>query len=323
MIGTPAYMSPRQAAGQVELLGPPDDIYGLGATLYTLLTGAAPVSGSDAAEVLEKVREGDWVPPRQFDPTIPEALDWICRKAMALDPGKRHKTVLELATDIELWLADAVPTRGSSFLSLEWLLGRERRTRSAVLLAALILAVGILVTVLAGVLRSSEPPRQSEESARDNNRQVGGQAAKQEDPARVKQSVVEWSVQLTLRGHAGPLRAVCFSPDGSRIVSGSEDETVKVWDAHTGQETLTLKGHTGTVQSVAFSPDGQRIVSGSWDQTLKMWDAQTGRETCTLKGHGWAVTGVAFSPDGKRIVSASWDQTVKVWDAQLGHDTSP
>ena len=56
---------------------------------------------------------------------------------------------------------------------------------------------------------------------------------------------------------------MAFSPDGKRIVSGSRDKTVKVWDAATGQETLTLKGHTGSVSSVAFSPDGKRIVSGS------------------------------------------------------------
>jgi WD40 repeat protein len=68
---------------------------------------------------------------------------------------------------------------------------------------------------------------------------------------------------------------VSYSPDGKRIVSGSEDNTLKVWDAATGQETLTLTGHMGEVTSVAFSPDGTRIVSGSWDKTLKVWDAAT------------------------------------------------
>jgi len=65
---------------------------------------------------------------------------------------------------------------------------------------------------------------------------------------------------------------VSFSPDGKRIVSGSQDKTVKVWDAQTGQETLTLKGHSDLVTSVSFSPDGKRIVSGSGDKTLKVWD---------------------------------------------------
>jgi eukaryotic-like serine/threonine-protein kinase len=66
---------------------------------------------------------------------------------------------------------------------------------------------------------------------------------------------------------------VAFSPDGQRIVSGSYDNTLKVWDAETGQETLTLKGHTATVESVAWSPDGRRIASSSQDGTIRLWDA--------------------------------------------------
>jgi WD40 repeat protein len=77
---------------------------------------------------------------------------------------------------------------------------------------------------------------------------------------------------FTLKGHSDPVWSVSFSPDGKRIVSGSEDKTLKVWDALTGLETLTLKGHSGPVSSVSFSPDGKRIVSGSWDKTVKVWD---------------------------------------------------
>jgi WD40 repeat protein len=67
---------------------------------------------------------------------------------------------------------------------------------------------------------------------------------------------------------------VSFSSDGKRIVSGSADNTVKLWDAQTGQETLTFKGHSDRVSSVSFSPDGKRIVSGSIDKTIKVWDAR-------------------------------------------------
>jgi WD40 repeat protein len=88
----------------------------------------------------------------------------------------------------------------------------------------------------------------------------------------VAKTSVEGRETLTLKGHADWVTSVSFSPDGKRIVSGSFDRTVKVWDAQTGEELLTLKGHSGNVRSVSFSPDGKRIVSGSSDETVKVWD---------------------------------------------------
>ncbi|MBE9030531.1 WD40 repeat domain-containing protein, partial [filamentous cyanobacterium LEGE 11480] len=109
--------------------------------------------------------------------------------------------------------------------------------------------------------------------------------------------------------------SVAFSPDGKRIVSGSRDATLRLWDAQTGQPIgQPLKGHSNPVLSVAFSPDGKRIVSGSWDKTLRLWDAQTGQPIGQpLKGHSNSVWSVAFSPDGKRIVSGSSDKTLRIW----------
>ncbi len=106
------------------------------------------------------------------------------------------------------------------------------------------------------------------------------------------------------------LWSVAFSPDGKRIVSGSYDQTLKIWDAQTGQEVLTLKGHTTYVSSVAFSPDGKRIVSASYDQTLKIWDAQTGQKAFTFHVQGDPRC-VAFSPDGKRIVSGTSEGSLR------------
>ncbi len=104
---------------------------------------------------------------------------------------------------------------------------------------------------------------------------------------------------ITLKGHTGLVEAVAFSPDGRRLASTSDDQTVKVWDAGTGQEMLTLRGHTKGVMGVAFSPDGRRIASAGWDHTVKVWDAGIGQEALTLKGHTSSVHGVAFSPDGR------------------------
>jgi len=105
-IGTPQYMSPEQAAGRLEELGPASDIFSLGAILYTLLTGQAPFSGADVGELLRKVQRGEFTPPRKIRWGVPAPLDAICRKAMALKPSDRYGTALELAADIKHWLAD-------------------------------------------------------------------------------------------------------------------------------------------------------------------------------------------------------------------------
>ena len=120
---------------------------------------------------------------------------------------------------------------------------------------------------------------------------------------------------------SGSVSRAPFSPDGKRVVSGSEDKTICIWDAQTGHPVLEpLEGHTGSVWSVAFSPDGKRVVSGSSDNTICIWDAQTGHPVLEpLEGHTDWVRSVAFSPDGKRVVSGSSDNTICIWDAQTGH----
>jgi hypothetical protein len=110
--------------------------------------------------------------------------------------------------------------------------------------------------------------------------------------------------------------SVAFSPDGTRLASASRDQTVKVWDAASGQELRTVKGHTNVVRSVSFSPDGTRLASASDDQTVRLWDAASGQELRTLKGHALQVMGVAFSSDGTRLASASRDKSVRLWDAR-------
>src|SRR4051794_41268596 len=99
-------MSPEQAAGEVDRLGPASDVYSLGATLYCLLTGKAPFEGDDLGAVLRAVRGGDFRPPRALDPSLDRALEAVCLKAMALDPADRYASCQALAEDVERWTAD-------------------------------------------------------------------------------------------------------------------------------------------------------------------------------------------------------------------------
>ena len=127
----------------------------------------------------------------------------------------------------------------------------------------------------------------------------------------------------TLQGHRYSVYSVAAYLTDERvcIVSGSLDNTVKVWDAVSGSCLRTLEGHTSFVMSVAVSSDGTRLISGSYDKTVKVWDADTGACLLTLKGHPKAVYSVTTytdpTTDTIRIVSGSVDETVQIWDTRV------
>ncbi len=120
----------------------------------------------------------------------------------------------------------------------------------------------------------------------------------------------------TLSRHGGGVRALALTGDG-RVVSGSYDGTVKVWDLNSGQEQRTLSGHGGVVWALAMTGDG-RVVSGSYEGTVKLWDLNSAHKERTLSGHGGVVYALAMTGDG-RVVSGSYDGTVKVWDLNSAH----
>ncbi|KAJ3229309.1 hypothetical protein HDU78_009105 [Chytriomyces hyalinus] len=124
--------------------------------------------------------------------------------------------------------------------------------------------------------------------------------------------------EMTLDGHASRVTSVAVSEDGAWMVSGSHDNSVKVWDMTTGAVRYTLEGHSETVTSVAVSSDCAWILSGSMDNTVKVWDIMTGEIRCTLEGHSGGVLSVAVSSDCAWILSGSLDNTVKVWDMATG-----
>ncbi len=141
--GTPAYMSPEQAAGDIDRLGLSSDVYSLGATLYCLLTGRAPVEDGDIEAVLDKVRRGEFPPPRAVNRAIDPAMEAICLKAMALVPEGRYRSPIALADDIEHWLAgepvSAYPENRTERVT-RWM-GRHRSAVRAALVTSLIVSV--------------------------------------------------------------------------------------------------------------------------------------------------------------------------------------
>lgn len=116
------------------------------------------------------------------------------------------------------------------------------------------------------------------------------------------------------------VNAASYSPDGTRIVTASDDNSAIVWEANIGAKLLTLKGHRNGVNSASYSPDGKRIVTGSEDKTAITWDAKTGTALSTIRAPNFLpVKRATFSPDGKRIVISCAAQTAIICDAAFGN----
>jgi WD40 repeat protein len=121
-----------------------------------------------------------------------------------------------------------------------------------------------------------------------------------------------------LEAHQDLVSSVVLSADQTKVVTGSWDNTIRVWNAQTGKLEQSLAGHERLVNSIAISDDGTNLVSASDDKTLKVWNLQTGELIQTLKGHDDVVNSVALTPDGKTAISASDDETIRIWNLETG-----
>jgi serine/threonine protein kinase len=278
--------------------------------------------------------------PAKLTKLVRGDLDWIVMKALDKERGRRYETANGLARDLQNYLADepveaTPPSRGYRL----WKFARKHKKALAttVAFAVLLVAGAVLSTLLAVWAMSAE--READAVARKaeadlyvarmnmaqtdwENANMGRILGLLEPYRRVsagKRDLRGWEwyyqdrlCQLelrTLKGHTAPkggravVGSVAFSPDGSRLASGSADRTIKIWDTASGREVLTLTGHTHEVWSVAFSPDGSRLASASRDKTIKIWDLAKGNVLHTLREHAGQVWSVAFSPDGRQPAS--------------------
>jgi WD40 repeat protein/serine/threonine protein kinase len=302
-IGTPRYMSPEQAAGDLERVGPASDVYSLGATLYCLIVGHGPFPSGNLEEVLDRVRRGVFPNPRRLRRSVDPALEAICLRAMANRPEDRHAGPLALAEEIEAWLAD-VRYRHEQEQAHHDLSRSHARLcieRASHLFEREMAREGMLW--LARALENVPPD--SPELDRAIRASLGGWHA------------AEKMLERTL-GHAGAVVGLAFSDDGRRLATASADRTARLWDVAKGTPLSAAIVHQAPLTAIALDPDGKLAVTASEDGTLLRWDAVTG----SLMGDPIALcapaTCLKFSPDGARIAMASRAGNPRLWDAATG-----
>ncbi len=347
-LGTPAYMSPEQAAGRFDLLGSASDVYSLGATLFHLLTGRPPREETDAALVMAKVQAGDFPRPGQVMPDVDRALEAICLKAMALAPKDRYASPRDLADDLEQWLADKPVSAWPEPWTVKarrWVGGhRTLVTGTAAALLVGLVSLAILVLVLGSKYEAeknfklklgeaNDAEKKTNEKLKNANIDLA-ETNKNLETARknelAKADAEQKANEQTAAAFAlnTALLAQSRWNEGNVLLANDLLEQVPRQYRYGGWHFLkrqfqgsycTLYGHLKAVTSIAFSPDQKRIASASDDGTVKLWDARTGVELLTFTGHAGGVASVSFNHDGKRVVSAS-AETVKLWDAGTGEE---
>jgi len=292
--GTVAYMAPEQLQGHATEAS---DQYALGIITYEWLCGECPFQGS----YFEIASHQVLTPPpslHQKIDSIPPVVEQVVQKALNKDPQQRFKDVQTFANALEQ-VCQGVRSRGS-LLASDTSISLKRGVSRRVVLVGL----GGLVGAAA----------------------AGGGIAWVFQRIGMQAPPIGTTI-FTYKNHVDAVESVAWAPDGRRIVSGSADKTVQVWDATTGDHNLIYRGHSSRVWSVAWSPDAARITSGSGelalydpsaDDTVQVWDATSGTKTHIYHGHSSQVQAVAWSPNSQRIASASLDDTVQVWKAVNG-----
>ena len=296
----------------------------------TPLSDAAAAARSTTPRRLAKVLAGD--------------LDTIALKALKKSPGERFATANAFDEDIARYLRGDVVLAQSDSLAYR-MRKFVRRHRLG------IGAAGFLVSILAAGLATTSYEAKVASAQRDEALRAQRRLLTQTAATRLKSGDIHGAMAiileglpqgageramspealnvfegaraadagvLALAGHVAGVNYASFSPDSSRIVTASRDNTARIWDAASGRQLLTLTGHSAPLTAAEFSSDGRRIVTAAIDGSARVWDTASGRELLALRGQGDHVNTATFSPDGSRILTSSDDKSAYLWDAATG-----
>jgi eukaryotic-like serine/threonine-protein kinase len=307
-LGTPEFMSPEQAAGAFDLFGPTIDVYGLGAILYTVLTGSPPITAADPMDALKRARDGDIPPLGRVHQGVPRALEAVCMKALARAPLDRYQSARALADDIEHWLADE-PVSAWREPWAERITRWERRNRLTIRVGGAALGLIAVVASAAAITVTMAHGRERRERLRaEAQEQLSIEQSKEAQRLSARMTLNQ-GLTLAEGGEVG--RGLLLMTQALRLLPPDSPELDRVIRANLGgwrRELITLErtfAHPGDISAIAFSPDGSRIATAGTDKTARLWDVSSGRAVGPAMEHHFPVNTVAWSADGRWIATGS------------------
>ena len=343
VMGTPSYMAPEQASGNVKSIGPVTDIYALGALLYELLTGRPPFKAATVHDTLDQVRNQEPVPPSQLQPKTPRDLETICLKCLHKERGRRYASAAALAEDLGRFLAgEPIAARPTSVWERAAKWAKRRPAVAAVYaLSVLVLVFGVGGGGVLSQWLEADAARGQAEKERglaveartqaDQARAAAVVAQQEEAKARTiaeeAQKAVEVANQQTERVlyfRRVDLAHREWSANNVRRARQLLDESPadqRGWEWGYVQrlsrpEILSLDDHKGKVDAVALSKNGKYLASAGWDGTVRVWDLPQAKQVHVFP-HGPIARAVAFSPDSLHLAAAA-DGGIRVWDLASG-----
>ncbi len=324
-VGTPAYMSPEQAAGRIDELGPATDVYSLGATLYFLLTGAPPYTASTLPEILQQVISGQVGSPQATSALVPGPLAAICLKAMSYQPSLRYSSARELASEVQGFLGDepvAAYRESAVELMVRW--SRKHPTTVALATACMLLGglgLGVLNFLLneknsqlASLNTSLAESVRRETEAKEaavNSKQIADEQLKRTERL-LSNNAVSFADRYWKDGNARDAFAMlekCTPENRNWEYFYLESEF------HKGYVTIAENQDT-----FCWSPDGRWLASSTSANgfVLTIWDSTNGQAVEKYPLPSSRVNELDWSSDGTRIVSCNDAGMVHVWNAQDG-----